>query len=438
MGRLFGWLQDHRKTLVCTADSIDLSTPMGRLIAYVIATIAEGELEAIRERTAGSQHKIRQLGRWHGGKPPYGLQAVKRPEGGYELQVDPEAAEVVERITDQLLSGTPVGQIADQLNRDGIPTPTDHYRRLVGKPGKPTRWATTAVRSLLRNPALIGQRTHIPHLRGCTSDGGAWCKRNCPPAETIRGDDGLPIRFSEQVLPDARWNQVQQRLDEIATRRRSPRQSGASALSGLVFCLEPTPDGGICGATLHHSCVTGRSGTYPYYKCPKTVARIASPNPRCTGAGIPADFLEHVAEERFLEGVGGLRVVERVWIDGDDRDERLQTALIAVEELAKAAGRAKSVSARERLQQQISRLDEQIAELEVLPSRKAGWEYRETADTYADTWKAADTGERRELLRRSGIRIGARRTMGTDSYEFQLDVPEDLARRFNPEQLPGS
>lgn len=432
MGKLFGWLQDHGKTLVCTADSIDLSTPMGRLIAYVIATIAEGELEAIRERTSGSQHKIRQLGRWHGGKPPYGLRAVQRPEGGYELRIDPVAAAVVERIADQLLGGTPVGQIADQLNQEGIPTPTDHYRQSVGKVGKPTRWATSAVRSLLRNPALVGQRTHIDHAKGCTSDGGAWCKRNCPPAETVRGDDGLPIRFSESVLPDARWNQVQQRLDQIAGQRRSPRQSGASALSGLTFCLEQTPDGGICGSTLHHSRVSGRSGTYPYYKCPKTVARAVAPGLRCPGAAIPADYLEEIMAERFLEAVGDLRVIERVWVDGDGRDEQLQAALTAVEELAKAAGRAKSVAARERLQAQLSRLDEQIAELESLPSRQAGWEYRETSATYADTWEAADTGERRELLRRSGIRLGARRVMGTNAYEFKLDVPADITRRFNP------
>jgi len=38
----------------------------------VIAGVAEGELEAISSRNLGSQKKVRQLGRWHGGVPPYG------------------------------------------------------------------------------------------------------------------------------------------------------------------------------------------------------------------------------------------------------------------------------------------------------------------------------------------------------------------------------
>lgn len=433
MGKLFGWLQEHQKTLICTADSIDLSTPMGRLIAYVIATIAEGELEAIRERTSGSQLKIRQLGRWHGGKPAYGLHAVERAGGGYELQVDRAAAEVINRIADMLLEGSPIGQIADRLNQDGTPTPTDHYRSLKGKPGKRTRWATPAIRSMLRNPALIGQRVHVNHARECTSDGGAWCKRNCPPPETVRGDDGLPIKFSESVMPDSKWHQVQQRLDQIAGLQRSPRQAGASALSGIVFCGAPTPGGGICGATLHKSRVTSRGVTHDYYKCPRTTAReaIRLDIPRCISSSIPADYLEELTEQRFLEEVGHLKIIEKVWIEGDGRDEQLQAARDGIEELAKAAGRAKSDTARELLQRQIANLDEQLAELESAPTRKAGWEHRETPTTYTEAWNSGDTDERRELLRKSGIRVEAYRRIGTNSYQFSLEAPQDMVERFN-------
>ncbi len=72
LNKLFGWCLDHDKTVVSCSESIDLSTPVGRLIANVIAFLAEGELESIRERTRASRTNLRELGRWPGGKPPYG------------------------------------------------------------------------------------------------------------------------------------------------------------------------------------------------------------------------------------------------------------------------------------------------------------------------------------------------------------------------------
>ena len=63
MHKVFGWLQENEKTLVCVSDNIDLSNWVGRMVASVIAGVAEGELEAIRERTRGSQKKLgRQVG----------------------------------------------------------------------------------------------------------------------------------------------------------------------------------------------------------------------------------------------------------------------------------------------------------------------------------------------------------------------------------------
>jgi site-specific DNA recombinase len=54
LNKLFGWCIEHDKTVVSCAESIDLSTPVGRLIANVIGFLAEGELESIRERQKSS------------------------------------------------------------------------------------------------------------------------------------------------------------------------------------------------------------------------------------------------------------------------------------------------------------------------------------------------------------------------------------------------
>ena len=113
--------------MVSCSESIDLGTPVGRLIANVIGFLAEGELEAIRERTRSSNAKLRELGRWGGGKVPYGYKSVQRERGGYSLEVDDEAAAVVRRIVDEFLAGRPLAHIAEGLNRDGVP-PSEVYR----------------------------------------------------------------------------------------------------------------------------------------------------------------------------------------------------------------------------------------------------------------------------------------------------------------------
>jgi hypothetical protein len=48
LNKLFGFVQEHGKTLASVSESLDLSTWIGRLVANVIAGVAEGELEAIR------------------------------------------------------------------------------------------------------------------------------------------------------------------------------------------------------------------------------------------------------------------------------------------------------------------------------------------------------------------------------------------------------
>jgi site-specific DNA recombinase len=105
LSELFGWCQDRDKIVVSCSESIDLSTWAGRMLASVIAGLAEGELEAIRERTRASRDKLRSSARWPGGKPPYGYKAVPVDGGGWTLVEDQEAAEVIRRVVRGLLDG---------------------------------------------------------------------------------------------------------------------------------------------------------------------------------------------------------------------------------------------------------------------------------------------------------------------------------------------
>ena len=382
LNKLFGWCGEHGKTVVSCSESIDLSSWAGRMLASVIAGLAEGELEAIRERQRASRLKLRESARWPGGKPPYGYTAVPRDGGGWSLQIDPEAAKVVRRIVDDLLDGTPITRIARELTADGFRTPAQYYA--AQKAGLPAvrwtpgespvgKWSATPLKNMLRSKALRG----FAHHNG----------------ETVLGEDGMPVQLAEPLVTLDEWELVQAILDRSRESRKDARRSEISPLTGLAVCAE-------CGAKLHHDRNTvrrdGKVYEYRYYRCSEKAHTM-----------IPADWLEELAEQTFLEKYGDSEVRERVWVPGDSREADLREAVNAYDELTKAAGRAVSATARQRLQAQLEALDARILELESAPAKEARWEYRSTGQTYRSVWEVSDTTARRDLLSRSGISVAA-------------------------------
>ena len=115
INKLFAWVTDNDKTLVSISENIDLSTWVGRMIANVIAGVAEGELEAIKERVTASKKKLRESGRWDGGRIPYGYRPSPINTGGYTLEKDPETFPVLRRIIEDFINGKPIRVITDEL-----------------------------------------------------------------------------------------------------------------------------------------------------------------------------------------------------------------------------------------------------------------------------------------------------------------------------------
>ena len=394
--------------MVSCSESIDLGSWAGRMLASVIAGLAEGELEAIRERTRASRHKLRELGRWAGGKPPYGYTAVKTADG-WSLEIDELASTVVRRIVDDVLDGTPLTRIARELTAEGYRTPAAYYT--AEKANRPAlrwtadeepsgKWEATPIRNMLRSRALRG----YVHHKG----------------ETVRDDDGMPIQVAEPLVTLDEWDLLQAALDRVQESRRGIRRAEASPLAGVAVCL-------VCGLTLHHDRTTARGHVYRYYRCQN----------RCT-AMLPADTLETLAEEAFLYEVGDLAVRERVWVPGDSREAELREAVNGFDELTKAAGRAVSATAKQRLQKQLDALDALILELESAPACEARCEYRPTGGTYRSVWEASDTDDRRELLQRSGITVaasisgvdGKRSASNPGSLQFEIRVPAEIGQNL--------
>jgi hypothetical protein len=402
LSELFGWCQQHGKTLVSCSESIDLGTWAGRMLAGVIAGLAEGELEAIRERTRASRAKLRESARWPGGKPPYGYKAVPLDGGaGWTLKIDKQAKAVIKRIVADLLDGATLTGTARTLTAEGVLTPADHYRAHRGLPIEEVRpWRTTPLRNLLRSPALLGQAHH---------DG-----------QIVRDAEGVPVQLGEPLVLLDDWQRIQAVLDGNADARKDARRSEVTMLTGLVRCA-------TCENLLHHDLNTvkraGHVYEYRYLKCKVQCS------PR-----LPAAELEDRAEEAFLQELGDREVRERVWVPGDDTQAAIAEAVHAIDDLTAIAGTLTSETARARLRAQLEALDRRLVELESTPAREAGWEWRATGGTYREAWNQADLDGRREMLIRSGITFAARVVggRGSKAREFHIRIPDGVFGPFEP------
>jgi site-specific DNA recombinase len=388
LNKLFGWCIEHDKTVVSCSESIDLSTPVGRLIANVIGFLAEGELEAIRERSRSSKAKLRDLGRWPGGKVPYGYTSVPIDGGGWSLEIDPDAAAVVRRIVDEFLDGRPLAHIAQGLNEDGVP-PSEVYRgRSTGD-----SWHVSSIRNKLRSKSLLG----YVHHQG----------------ETARDDSGAPLVYAEPLVSLDEWDRVQAALDSNQSRR-----TGAKPTKGLLTGLRECH---FCGEPMYFQPSKARGKLYRYYQC-------ASRN----HTAISTDELEKLVEDEFLEAYGDEPVRERVWVPGDSHEAELREAVTAFDELTTAAGRMKSATATQRLQRQLDALGAKIAQLESAPVREARYEYRATGQTYRQVWEALDMRGKAAQLAKSGITLavgieinGRRSKYNVGAFRCEIHTPED-------------
>lgn len=413
LNKLFGWCQDHDKTVVSCSESIDLGTPVGRLIANVIGFLAEGELESIRERVTGSKAKLRELGRWAGGKPPYGYKAAPNPDGvGWHLEIDPKAAKVVDRIVREVIDGKPLTRIARELSSEGYRPPAAYYTALRASQGPVSalyqdgetraKWQMVPIRNMLRSKALRGYAHHQ--------------------GQTVRDEDGNPVQIAKPLIDPDQWELLQAALDRIQTSFSGALRSEASPLSGVAFCF-------YCESPMHHDRNAFKRGSrsylYRYYRC-----RNRDDGKHAGPSMIRAELLEELVETDFLGTYRDTEVRERIWVRGDANEAKLRQAVEAYDELTELVGTSTSDTAKQRLRRQLAAKDAEIAELERAPKREGHYEYRPTGETYGAVWAASDTNGRRKLLLKSGITVVIRPKRkgdpsSSEAPDFELRTPED-------------
>jgi len=399
---LFRFCKTHGKTLACTADPVDLTSPIGLLLATLIAGIADMELENIRTRTQSSQVELRRRGRWHGGTVPIGYQAVQR-DGGWYLEVDEPKAAVVRDCVDRAIRGESILSIAEQLNDSGMSAP------------RGGRWTPQTLTRMFRSRWVLGQAEHSGKV-------------------VIDETTGMPLQRADGLITLSRWQELQAVLDDRNRPKVNRHETGI--LLGVGVC-------GECGSPLYHHVMTKAATdkraaqVYRYWRCSgKSKHRNG-----CDLRNVRAESLESLVEREFLAQIGSVERTVRVYVPASGPGEQLAEVESAIATVRKEKDLGLYDGDDDGYFTRLRTLIDRRTDLAALPSLPARYERRGTGETYAAAWSRMSNDDRRLLLIEAGVSAHAfhdRKEVRIDIAAAETAVPGYTYDPTSPAATPGA
>ena len=213
---------------------------------------------------------------------PYGY--MKNPENPKEWMIDEEAAQVVRKIFTLCMNGRGPSQIADQLEKDKILTPTAYKNKQGVKtphtePDNPYRWHESTIVNILERKEYIGATVNFK-----TYTNSIWDKkqRENPEENRVIFYNTHPAIIEQEVF-DKVQEIRQQRHRRTATGKSSP-------FSGLVFCAD-------CKQKLYYSTTKYFEKRQDFFICSTHRAN----KDKCSGHYIRAVVLEDLVWNHMKE-----------------------------------------------------------------------------------------------------------------------------------------
>ena len=213
---------------------------------------------------------------------PYGY--MKNPENPKEWVIDEEAAQVVKKIFTLCMNGRGPSQIADQLEKDKILTPTAYKNKQGVKtphtePENPYRWHESTIVNILERKEYIGATVNFK-----TYTNSIWDKkqRENPEENRVIFYNTHPAIIEQEVF-DKVQEIRQQRHRRTATGKSSP-------FSGLVFCAD-------CKQKLYYSTTKYFEKRQDFFTCSTHRAN----KDKCSGHYIRAVVLEDLVWNHMKE-----------------------------------------------------------------------------------------------------------------------------------------
>ena len=217
-------LEDFGINLVSVEESIDSSTPGGRLTLTILSAVAEMERENINVQFMAGKTQKALEGGWTGGTVPYGYTNADQ-----KLVVVPEEADVIRMIYDLYQQeDMSASSVAHRLNQG-------NYKR-CGSNGEQKPFTYDFVSRILDNPFYCGRVLFNRRTNRKDRDGKII---------KLDKDDIISAKGQhESIIPEEIWERVQEKRQLVAEKyKKKEEHVHTHILSGILKCP-------ICGRPL--------------------------------------------------------------------------------------------------------------------------------------------------------------------------------------------
>lgn len=321
---LINELEKHKASYLSMKEQFDTSTPIGRMLVYIIIALGQFEREQTSERVSVNCHSRAVRGLLNGGPAPLGYD--KHPEKPGILIVNEEEAKIVNQIFQTFLNQGSRAKTVYQLHTMGI-RPKKTSLKAISR--GPTDWTVQSLGNLLQNITYLGKR----EVNKVYKDEDPFHLKPWQKYQIV--DAAWPAIVEEKIFNDA-----QQLLKEACEKERTRVSNGEKRiflLTGLLTCGETGLP--LVGQAGHSS-----NGTihryYHYVRKPKNLIQV---RPR-----LNADELEEkvIAEFKYaLTTAGyfeGLEKTLKSQAEAKTKDQSGEVSRVK-KELAEVAGRISAI-----------------------------------------------------------------------------------------------
>ncbi|WP_417898457.1 recombinase family protein [Bacillus haimaensis] len=226
--------EEYDVKFISYSENFDTSSPIGKLVVQLMASIAEMERNTLSENVKLGMTQRAREGSWNGGVV-FGYDSVEK-----ELIVNPKEAEIVQLIFILYAEGSGLKAIANHLNKA-------RYRTKRGK-----HFSINGIATILDNPIYNGKIRWLQVVN--------WDKKR------RRGKNVNPILVEgkhEVIISNELWNIVQARRQSKSFKQRQSNEP--FILSGILRC--PTCGHGMVPSITTSTKKDGEKRKHRYYVC---------------------------------------------------------------------------------------------------------------------------------------------------------------------------